>query len=103
MSVPEAFKRATDGFYQGSIESDGRSIDELVASGVRIVPQSRCEALLGWLDTLIAAESEVVSAAWTASGCEYDWEDPEFIRDILRRMRDRVAERVATGGGGMPG
>ncbi len=103
MLVPDAFKRATDGFYQGAIESDGRPIDELVASGVRIVPQSRCEALLGWLDDLVVAEPDVVSAAWSASGCEYDWEDPEFIRSILRLMRERVAERVATGGGGMPG
>ncbi len=103
MLVPESFKRSTDGFYQGSIEYDGRSIDELVASGVGIVPQSQCKSLLDWLDELVRADPTVVAAAWSASGCEYDWEDPEYIREIVRRMRDLVAERVATGGGGMPG
>lgn len=46
MSVPEYFKMATDGFYQGAMESDGRSMEDLVASGVRIVPQSQCVSLL---------------------------------------------------------
>lgn len=103
MKIPASFQRASEGFYQGALEYGGHTVEDCVGFGVGMVLQSQCPALLEWLNDLIASPPEVVSEAWSSLRCEYDWEDPEFIRDILRSMRERVAERVATGGGGMPG
>lgn len=103
MNIPPYFQLASEGFYQGALEYGGHTVVDCVGFGVGTVPQSQCPALLEWLDFLIASPPEVVSDAWSSLRCEYDWEDPEFIRSILRLMRERVAERVATGSGGMPG
>ncbi|MCE1238006.1 MAG: hypothetical protein LWW93_16780 [Hyphomicrobiales bacterium] len=103
MNVPDVFKRAVGGFYQGALEYGGHTLEDCVAMGVARVPQSRCRELLEWLDTILVADPQVVFAAWQGSGCEYGWEDPEYTRGVFRLMRKMVAERVATGGGGMPG
>lgn len=103
MIVPPHFQLASEGFYQGALEHGGHTVEDCVGFGVGTVPQSQCAALLEWLDFLIASPPAVAVDAWSSLRCEYAWTDPEFIRDILRQMRERVAERVATGGGGMPG
>jgi hypothetical protein len=103
MKIPASFQRVSEGFYQGALEYGGHTVEDCVGFGVGMVLQSQCPALLEWLDFLIASPPEVVSDAWSSLRCEYDWEDPEFIRDILRQMREKTAHRVATGGGGMPG
>ena len=103
MKIPASFQRASEGFYQGALEYGGHTVEDCVGFGVGMVLQSQCPALLEWLDFLIASPPEVVSDAWSSLRCEYDWENPEFIRDVLRQMREKTAHRVATGGGGMPG
>ncbi|MCE1238008.1 MAG: hypothetical protein LWW93_16790 [Hyphomicrobiales bacterium] len=103
MQIPPHFQRASEGFYQGALEYGGHTVEDCVGFGVGMVLQSQCPALLEWLDFVIASPPEVVADAWPSLRCEYDWEDPEFIRDILRSMREKTAHRVATGGGGMSG
>lgn len=102
MKIPPYFQLASECFYQGALEYGGHTIEDCVGFGIASVPQSQCAPLLEWLDDLIASPPEVVSEAWSSLRCEYDWADPEFIRDILRSMRDKTAHRVATGGGGDP-
>lgn len=99
MKIPPHFQRASECFHQGALEYGGHTVEDRARFGVEIVPQSQCPALLEWLDHLIASPPEVVSETWSSLGCEYDREDPEFIRSLLRPMRERVAERVASGGG----
>lgn len=102
MQIPSYFQLSSECFYQGALEYGGHTVEDCVGFGIASVPQSQCAALLDWLDKLIAAPPEVVSDAWSSLRCEYDWEDPEFIRGILRLMREKTAHRVATGGGGDP-
>lgn len=102
MQIPPFFQRASEGFYQGALEYGGHSVEECVRLGVGMVSRSECVALVRWLDDLMVSPPEVVSEAWSSLRCEYDWDDPEFIRGILRSMRREAAERVSTGGG-MPG
>lgn len=103
MQIPPYFQRASEGFYQGALEYGGHTVEDCVRFGVCMVPQSQCGPLVDWLDHLIAASPKVVSEAWSSLRCEYDWEDPEFVRSILRLMRASAAERVASGGGGTSG
>lgn len=102
MQIPPDFQRVSEGFYQGALEYGGHTVEDCVGFGVGMVPQSGCASLVEWLDRLLVAPPAVVAEAWSSLRCEYDWEDPEFIRGILRMIRDRAAERVASGGGGMP-
>lgn len=104
VEIPAYFATATDGFYQFAVEDDDRSIEFMVDLGVRMVRQSQCADLLAYIDDLLGVTDDtVLQNTWWASGAAYGFDDPGDTRDILRQMRDRVAERVATGGGGMPG
>jgi hypothetical protein len=103
MIVSETFKLAIAGFYQGAIEYDGLTWDQMIDIGVPMVFQSRCPALLAFVDGLIAGPDDDVVDVWNRASENYLFEDADVVRDILRRIRARVAERVASGGGGMPG
>jgi hypothetical protein len=103
MDIPDTLVTAISGFYEEAVELDGLTFDEMVDIGVPMLFQSRCPELLAYLDRLLSESDDVVYAVWKRASSNYLFRDIEIARQILERVRARVAERVASGGGGMPG
>ena len=101
--VPEYLYDAVSGFYQLAMEFDGKSVEDMIAIGIPTVRQSRCAELVTYIDDLLrTADDATIVKTWRASGADYFW-DAADTREILAMIRDKAAERVASGGGGMPG
>lgn len=102
MSNRTEFNDATLGFYQGSLDLDGLSLETVIDIGIGSLFKSQYPDLLRQLDDLLASDDETIREAWKASPATYVWDDAPFIRQLLHMMHDNVTERIRSGRG-IPG